>query len=459
MTPCASQALTEKQWTRYGGKARRRTTWFFARVSLRSDVKKTSPVARPEAAARGLLAPRLGRCSGGKREPVASPSYRLLLLTDVSVCRAGGDFLAHDLWARDLERMCQAARELCLVTPEARTPIPNARRLPPRVRVVLFHELTRNRIDELVAGHDVVQVGTGRPGWRSALYRRFARSARASGRVLVVTISSNRARTTLLNAQGTAWPRRVAAGLTASSIRRTQRYLAAMADGVILTGHGLTHLLTGLTDLNTHIEIASWITRCDIVADSVWRQKAQALLESRALEVCVATRLEPMKGAHLALEALRVLGGPRLRVLGDGEERPRLEAMARRWGLADRVQFAGTYAYPQPFLEEISRHHLVLLTNLNDEQPRLLFDAISQGVVPICPDAAPYRELGIDRRLLYRRGDPRALAEVVRRAREPALLMDVMPSLRRLAHRHTLESMHGERARWIARMLPAATSS
>jgi glycosyltransferase involved in cell wall biosynthesis len=120
------------------------------------------------------------------------------------------------------------------------------------------------------------------------------------------------------------------------------------------------------------------------------------------LTMCVATRLEPMKGVHLAVEALRILRprmgehAPILSILGEGRERENLDRLVRDHGLADRVRFADTFSYPDPFLAQIGRHDLRLLTNLNDEQPRVIFDAISQGLAPICPDSRPYRELGID---------------------------------------------------------------
>jgi glycosyltransferase involved in cell wall biosynthesis len=63
-----------------------------------------------------------------------------------------------------------------------------------------------------------------------------------------------------------------------------------------------------------------------------------------AFELLFVGRLVERKGVHLLLDALAALPAERpvvLRVVGDGPERPRLQAQAERLGLADRVVFHG----------------------------------------------------------------------------------------------------------------------
>lgn len=52
-------------------------------------------------------------------------------------------------------------------------------------------------------------------------------------------------------------------------------------------------------------------------------------------------RLIPLKRVHLVIEALALLPAYRLHILGDGPERPRLEALARRLGVDGRARFLG----------------------------------------------------------------------------------------------------------------------
>jgi len=72
-------------------------------------------------------------------------------------------------------------------------------------------------------------------------------------------------------------------------------------------------------------------------------------------EILFVGRLARNKGAHHLLEALARWGTARLRsarpvratIVGDGEERPALEAMARKLGLGEQVQFAGALPHEQ----------------------------------------------------------------------------------------------------------------
>ncbi len=51
--------------------------------------------------------------------------------------------------------------------------------------------------------------------------------------------------------------------------------------------------------------------------------------------------LNPGRGVDTAIEALSLLSWARLWIVGDGPERPALEALAQRFGVADQVWFAG----------------------------------------------------------------------------------------------------------------------
>jgi glycosyltransferase involved in cell wall biosynthesis len=64
-------------------------------------------------------------------------------------------------------------------------------------------------------------------------------------------------------------------------------------------------------------------------------------IDPRATVVGTAGRLVPSKYPDRVLEAVGELPSVVLLVVGDGPERERLGELARRWGMADRVVFAG----------------------------------------------------------------------------------------------------------------------
>jgi glycogen synthase len=75
-------------------------------------------------------------------------------------------------------------------------------------------------------------------------------------------------------------------------------------------------------------------------------------------------RLVSDKGADVLLDALGRLAGeglePRLAVVGDGPERPRLEEQARRLGIAGRVDFLGTRV-GRELVEILNRHRILVV--------------------------------------------------------------------------------------------------
>jgi glycosyltransferase involved in cell wall biosynthesis len=70
----------------------------------------------------------------------------------------------------------------------------------------------------------------------------------------------------------------------------------------------------------------------------------------RGAEILFVGALEARKGARLAIRALvHAAGSVRLVIVGDGPERPRLEALARRYRVSKRVEFKGRVPHGEVF--------------------------------------------------------------------------------------------------------------
>lgn len=386
-------------------------------------------------------------------------SYRLGLLSEIPVVEQDGRFWTLDLWAQDLQAQSQAVAALTLMSPA----LPAAPQgwqmlpLPASIRVVAL-ERGPAAIARAVAEVDVVQLPGNFTWRRSGRARALLRAARRAGKPVVLGISSDRATTMIVNARGQNVLRRARARLDAASVMLSQRYLATRCDGTFLVGEGLRRLVERDSS-NIFVGTASWIRASDI------RPATAARRDAAAIRLCAAARLEPMKGIVLALEALAALRAEpasaplALTIAGQGAEEASLRARSAALELQEQVTFAGTFAYPGPFFEFLRSQDIVLLTNLNDEQPRLVFDAISQGCLIVCPDSLPYRGMGIPEALLYRRGDAGDLARATRRAigliGDPAL----RATLDALARAATIETMHDRRREWIEATVLARPSA
>lgn len=396
-------------------------------------------------------------------------SYRLLLYSRIPVVRAGGRFASLPLWVRDLEAQMSVVSTATLICPvhekegnDTLAPLPE-----PLAVVTAPNRLTVGGARAIVRGYDVVQVPGNFPWWESGEARSLLKAARAEGALGIVGISSNRAKATLMNRKGS--PLRVdrlaRAAATAASIALSQSELVRLADGVFVVGEGLRSL-RALRRAEPYVETASWIAPGDIIGTT----ELETRLETRRaaggpLRLCVAARLEPMKGVDVAIDAMASLqrepgaAAAHLLVLGEGPARSELEALAAKRGVGELVRFGGTRAYPEEFFKELRRQDLLLLTNLNDEQPRVLFDAASQGVPAACPETAPYRSIGTAPELLYRRGDPHALAATIRNFLDFGVLSEAARRARRLALDRTIDAMHAKRATWILSLLDAKRCS
>ncbi|MFM1871301.1 MAG: hypothetical protein RL398_723 [Planctomycetota bacterium] len=383
-------------------------------------------------------------------------TYRLAIVSPIAVAADGGGYVADVLWVRDLSEQVRHVRALTLICPIA---APGQRlaaataHLPEGIRV-LDRKAAERDWQRAIGDAEVLQIPGG-SGWSGAApLRRAASAARAHGCKVVIGISSNRARTYRLNAKGPPVVRQLRGLLGSWSIRSAERDLTRRADGAFVVGSGLLPQVHPRCP-NVHVGIASWISARELTADQPrWRGTATG---DSSVRLCAAARLEAMKGVDLAVAALAQLTTTeakvdwQLEILGEGAEQAALAAQIAALGLGARARLLGTRAYPEAFFAFLSTQHFVLLTNRNDEQPRLLFDAIARGCLPICPDARAYLDLGVPPELLYRQGSAAALAEQIAslRARSPAALDATWQRLLQLAQKHGIESMHATRAAWI----------
>lgn len=132
--------------------------------------------------------------------------------------------------------------------------------------------------------------------------------------------------------------------------------------------------------------------------------------------VCVA-RLVPSKGQDVLLRAFarivgREPGGPwTLELVGDGPERPALEALATELGVRDRVEFAGQVAHRDVF-ERAARADVMVVPFLTDAGPGVIAEALGLGLPLVVSRTGAMSELvgGGGAANLVPPGDDEALA-------------------------------------------------
>ncbi|MGF1547611.1 MAG: glycosyltransferase family 4 protein [Thiotrichales bacterium] len=186
--------------------------------------------------------------------------------------------------------------------------------------------------------------------------------------------------------------------------------------------------------------------------NEVWREKLEPGVPLRA---AVFSRLTDSKGIDVLLNALRNLadqGVPlELDVYGKGELEAEVCALAANVAGPMRVRYRGVLPYDRAFLENLRRYHVVVIPSLSHEQPRILFDSLSQGTPVVASNTLGIKDYVAEGGgVLVEAGEPRALAAALAglvadrgqlRARAIAAV--------NVAQRYSIESNHAERARFI----------
>jgi glycosyltransferase involved in cell wall biosynthesis len=193
-------------------------------------------------------------------------------------------------------------------------------------------------------------------------------------------------------------PHSLKSRITAWIYERLARWCLSHADLAIFTQDEYRKSLLVREPERGHVIHASWIDKdviiSDLEAEAVWREKIGR--DSSRLAILFAGRLDPQKGVAVLLEAIRAVARKNipvtLDILGSGELADKCrEASSDLRGLT-RVNVLGTVAYGAPLFELLRRYHAVILPSISDEQPRIVYDAYSQGVPALASRTAGLRD-------------------------------------------------------------------
>lgn len=111
-----------------------------------------------------------------------------------------------------------------------------------------------------------------------------------------------------------------------------------------------------------------------------------------ALIVGSVGALRPEKNFARLLRAVAALPAPpsQVALIGDGPERPALDALARSLGLGDRVHFAGRVERPETWL---ARFDVYAVSSDTEQMPIGLLEAMAAGLPVVATDVGDVREM------------------------------------------------------------------
>lgn len=117
---------------------------------------------------------------------------------------------------------------------------------------------------------------------------------------------------------------------------------------------------------------------------------------SEPMHLACTGRMVAAKGHRILLEAIAALAQDKIEVtctlIGDGPERPTLEALSRQLGISNQIHFLGAMAH-QATLAEVAKADVFVLASFAEGLPVALMEAMALGVPCISTTIAAIPEL------------------------------------------------------------------
>lgn len=252
-------------------------------------------------------------------------------------------------------------------------------------------------------------------------------------------------------------------GLLDRMKERIARWCVRKSQLVIYTHSGYVKQFPHEDPSRQHVLPASWIDADWLANASDVQERWKLRSGKRALRVMFAARLVEEKGTTLLLEAIRQLrhtstgdASIEIDIFGSGPLVDACKEAAAVWDDTIKVQFLGMLEYGKPFLSKLAEYDLVVVPGTGSEQPRIIYDAFSQGVPVLTSDTAGNLEVvrpGVNGNV-FRNGDPAALAQALENlARQPDGLPAMATQALGTAGQYTHQEMHRRRKELIAATL------
>jgi glycosyltransferase involved in cell wall biosynthesis len=175
------------------------------------------------------------------------------------------------------------------------------------------------------------------------------------------------------------------------------RWCVNSADLAIFTQEEYKNSLLTKNPERGHIIHASWIDEASIVSEAeaaqLWQAKSSAV---QCLNIIFVGRLVPNKGVLVLLEAMRLLSAAnipvQLNILGQGELLSACQQTSAALKGTARIHILEPVPYNHEFFSLLQSHHAVVVPNLSDEQPRIVYDAYAQALPVLASNTAGLRD-------------------------------------------------------------------
>ncbi|CAI3792906.1 hypothetical protein GLGCALEP_00622 [Pseudomonas sp. MM221] len=236
-----------------------------------------------------------------------------------------------------------------------------------------------------------------------------------------------------------------------------------LANARIFTQSFYKEYFLGRNNSRTLINPASWLDKKFMASPEAVRERFEGR-RNQTLNLLYPSRLVLDKGVLVVLEAIEQLDAEGIDItvtlMGEGD----LKAHCLRFAAENRrgveVRFQNAVDYGKDFFSIIARHDWLLVPTLKQEQPRIIFDAFSQGVPVIGSDTSGVLDITSKHNALtFETGNPSSLADRIRHAaRHPELALEMGLAGLEYATGKTHLQMHQVREEFLKSSLTPSAS-
>jgi glycosyltransferase involved in cell wall biosynthesis len=146
---------------------------------------------------------------------------------------------------------------------------------------------------------------------------------------------------------------------------------------------------------------ASWVKESDIISEVDILNKIRQVEDNNCLKIIFAGRLIEKKGPQVAIETARLLHQMdipfELDIYGQGPMLAELSSSVNQWGLFEKVKMKGVLGY-NDFCKALRNYDIILIPSLGGEQPRIVFDAMANGVCVVASNLPAFVDIVEDKR-------------------------------------------------------------
>ena len=233
------------------------------------------------------------------------------------------------------------------------------------------------------------------------------------------------------------------------------RFCVKSADARIFTQSFYRTLFLGNETNNTMINPASWVNQENLqsVENFNLLNKNKG---NKTLEFIFPSRLIEEKGVYLLLNAIRLLKNMdivgNVTIIGDGPLKSQIIDFINKDYVGIKVIYLEPVEYGTRFFKLLQHYDMVLVPNLKEEQPRIIFDAFSQGVGVIASDTSGIIDIVAPNKnaFIFKAGDADALAVAMAKAiNNPALVTKLGLAGLSYANGKTHAKMHQDRLEFL----------